>query len=207
MGLIGELTATPVRKVLLAATGAIGIAALIDGPSDFVEHVKLMPKLVKRAIEDPHQTWFVVSHPNRPWLYSMGYEILNDSHAAERRNFGKADAIDNEGDAFRHAYAAALMTLRAMRDHGVSQSKAAALSHEAGVAHESDGADNPAGKLSSRMDLYNNQVGIKLVGSGRVDGIWLSEQELERKVLDALENGKLREIDPDQKRLTVAQSK
>lgn len=204
MGIAGTLTSTTTRRVLLAATGITGVAVLLDDPRDFLHHITSLPKYLKRAIEDPHQAMFVIRHANHPWLASLGYSLLDEARAGEQRHFGSAGAIDNEADAFRHAYASGLFVLRAMRDHGISASEAEHLSNEAGRAHEADGADNDAGRLSSKMDIANNAVGASLIGDGHRGGLWMTERDVERAAEDALAHGKLFEIDADRTSLTAA---
>lgn len=125
-----------------------------------------------------------------PWL---GIEAWNVRGRAINRS-SQLYGVDGEGpgNAFRHAYAAALLTLRAMRDHGESRSNAAALTRDVGTAHEDRDSTDPDNALR-RMDLHNNEAGIDLVGDGHVvqGGRWLRDEELVGRVQQAIAGGKL----------------
>ncbi len=192
MKLAGEL---PWLRTVAALTGTAGALVLIDGPDDAVSKLATAGQLVRRAVEDHHQALFVLARLDRPWLARVGYAVYDDAKAREQQHFGRGDHLDDDGDAFRHAWAAALMALRAMRDHGMSRPDAARLVIGLGDAHERDGADNAA--LSAQMDRVNNRRGVELVGSGRAGAGWISEFELEQHVLDAVRGGRLARVAAD----------
>lgn len=183
------------QKVAVGVAGAIGVAVLVDGPGDAFDKARRGVKLAARGVQDPHQGWFVVSNLHRPWLAEVGYGVLDDAKAAERGRYGASDHLDDDADAFRHAYAAALMTVRAMRDHGATQAEAARLVTGLGDAHERDGVDN--GAHASEMDRHNNRVGVELVGDGRQGAGWVTEAQVEQLVVDALEAGRLQRLADD----------
>lgn len=150
-------------------------------------------QLLGEARRQPHTATVVLSNPHRPWLAKFARIAHNDAMAAQMQLFGSASGhIDDEVDAFRHAYASGLLKLRMMRDNGLTERAASKLVKKIGRAHELDGLDNPSA-LSALMDLFNNDAGIRLLGSGRTtNGAWIAEPALRTMVLDDLRSGGLR---------------
>lgn len=147
------------------------------------------------------QIGFVVRHPTKPWLGPMGLGVASDARAAQEHYFGKREPLDGAQDAYRHVYAAALFSLRAMRDHGASPDEAHGLAIEAGQAHETDGQDNND-RWSREMDVANNLTGTQLIADGHAatgeeaDAAgFVTEAALRVRVLDALRDGKLQVVD------------
>lgn len=192
-GIVGTIP----RKIALSAVGALALATALDGPKRMRERLDSVVGFTKHPFEDPHQTLFVIRHASKPWISGLARSVLDASHGAELSRFGSNGNVDGQGDAYRHAYAAALFTLRSMRDHGMSAPTAIHLTVSAGDAHERDGADNPAGKRSAEMDMLNNELGAKLVGTGQSGITWISESELETRVWDHLIGGSFRYLDAD----------
>jgi len=196
-----ELTSLGTGAWKGAAIG-VGVAAVLAG----VDH--LTGGAVKRqldlvSLDRRHQILFVLKHPLRPWLTGMGLGVADAANAVQRRYFGAHDPMDGAPDALRHGYAAALFTLRAMRDHGESSGDAASLAIEAGDAHEADGQDNND-SYSHEMDAYNNRVGARLAGDGKPrageaadDAGWITERALADRVLDAIGAGEIQVVDRD----------
>ena len=171
----------------------VGIDRLTDGE---VKHQLDTIFLDRRA-----QAWFVLKHPTKPWLASMGLGVARDARAAQEALYGRREPMDGPQDAFRHAYAAALFSLRAMREHGVSADEAHRLAIEAGEAHETDGQDNND-EHSRAMDWANNHAGTLIVGDGRArtgeqagPGGFVSESALRQRVLAAMLAGELHLVD------------
>jgi hypothetical protein len=146
----------------------------------------------RMAIEQPHTASVVLRNPHRPWLASTARSAHMDALHAQKALFGSmAGHVDDEVDAFRHAYASGLLNLRIMHDRGVAPDRARRLVEAIGRAHELDGIDNGL-RLSSRMDDLNNLAGLRIVGNGRLPGgSWIGEQALQQRVLDALRGGQL----------------
>lgn len=147
------------------------------------------------------QAWFVLTHPTRPWLAPMGLGVARDARAAQEALYGPREPLDGAQDAFRHAYAAALFSLRAMREHGVGAEKAHELAIEAGAAHEADGQDNND-EHSRAMDERNNTAGTIAVGDGRArpgeqaDARgFVTERALRARILAAMAAGELTLVD------------
>lgn len=140
------------------------------------------------------QIGFVLRHPTKPWLGPTTLAAAGDARDAQHRHYGSHDPRDGAPDAFRHAYGAALLALRMMREHGLEEAEARRLAHEAGEAHEADGQDNTP--MAYQMDLANNTAGLEVLGDGHAaDGSWISEQALQRGVLEAMANGCMLVID------------
>ena len=153
------------------------------------------------ALDRRAQIGFVLRHPLKPWLAGMGLGVARDARAAQEQLYGRAEPLDGPQDAFRHAYAAALFTLRAERDHGQDPETAKALAIAAGEAHEVDGQDNND-DLSREMDRANNETGASIAGDGRAragepadDAGFVTEQALRQRVLDAMREGRLQLVD------------
>ncbi|MCB0877755.1 MAG: hypothetical protein KDC46_02085 [Thermoleophilia bacterium] len=153
------------------------------------------------ALDRRHQIGVVLRHPTKPWLAGLGLGVARDARAAQEQLYGTREPLDGPQDAFRHTYAAALMTLRAIRDHGEDPAGAAALAIEAGEAHELDGQDNND-DLSREMDRFNNHVGAGLAGDGRAAGGeqadangFVTEHALRERVLEAMRTGQVQLVD------------
>ncbi len=153
------------------------------------------------ALDRRAQIGFVLRHPLTPWLAGTGLGVARDARAAQEQLYGRAEPLDGPQDAFRHAYAAALFTLRGIRDHGADPERAAKLAVEAGEAHEVDGQDNND-DFSREMDRFNNVVGAGLVGDGRArsgeqadERGFVTEHDLRRRVFAAIRAGEVQLVD------------
>lgn len=153
------------------------------------------------SLDRKAQLWFVVSHPTKPWLAKLGLGVADAARGNQEALYGKAEPLDGPQDAFRHTYAAALFSLRAMREHGVAPDEAHALAIGAGAAHEADGQDNND-EFSRAMDTFNNELGTQLAGDGKArpgesrDAAgFVTEHALRQRVLDALAAGKVQLVD------------
>jgi hypothetical protein len=151
---------------------------------------------LRTAIDQPHTAAVVLRNPHRPWLADTARLAHMDALRTQEALFGSmAGHIDDEVDAFRHAFGSGLLELRLMRDRGVSQDTAGRLVSAIGRAHELDGVDNVA-SLASRMDDLNNAAGLRILGDGRLPGgAWIGEAALRDRVLEALRGGELRVIE------------
>jgi hypothetical protein len=182
-----------------AAVGAGMGAALIGIDRATGGAVKQQLDLV--SLDRRAQAWFVLKHPNKPWLLQTGLGVAHDARTAQEHLYGKAEPLDGPQDAFRHTYAAALMSLRAMRDHGETPDSAHALAIEAGAAHEADGQDNND-DFSRNMDTFNNHAGTVVAGDGKAqpgehadqDG-FVTEHDLRERVLGAIATGQVQLVD------------
>jgi hypothetical protein len=174
---------------------AVGIAAAIG--VGYAGWKLLRPGGALRiALEQPHTAGVVLRNPHRPWLAGTARVAHMDALSAQQSLFGSmAGHVDDEVDAFRHAYASGLLKVRLIQDRGLSPETSGKLVSAIGHAHELDAIDNVA-KLSSRMDEFNNIAGIGIAGTGRsASGARLGEQALSTRVLDALRQGELRTVE------------
>lgn len=182
-----------------AALGGVLGAALVALDRATAGEVKRQLDLI--ALDRRSQLWFVVSHPTRPWLAGTGLAVARDARRAQEQLYGLREPLDGPQDAFRHAYAAALFSLRAIRDHGLDPAEAHRLALAAGAAHERDGQDNNDAH-SRAMDHFNNAAGTRVVGDARARAGevaeargYVSEPALRSRVLAAIEAGQLRLVD------------
>jgi hypothetical protein len=155
------------------------------------------------SLDRRHQILFVLKNPTNPWVATTGLGVARDAKRMQDSLYGTWDPMDGPQDAFRHSFAAALFSLRAMRDHGETPASAHALAIGAGEAHEADGQDNND-DFSRAMDNANNLTGTQIVGDGRAlpgedadaNG-FLTEHALRDRVLAALADGRLQVVDRD----------
>ncbi|WP_102144537.1 DUF6973 domain-containing protein [Mycobacterium hubeiense] len=115
------------------------------------------------------------------------FDIKEQATAEATKRFPPPDGvreIDNQTDAFRHAYANALMTQK----FGEEWTRNFTTAHE--------GRENNYGS-SEAMDLYNNEVGRRIA----VDNPNASPEELADLVQQAVNNGETVVIRPDGKGL------
>jgi hypothetical protein len=182
-----------------AALGA-GLGASLVG-LDRVTGGEVKQQLDYVLLDRRAQVLFVLRHPTKPWLASTGLGVARDARAAQEALYGMAEPTDGPQDAFRHTWAAALLALRAMRDHGVPSGEAQQLAIEAGEAHEVDGQDNNDA-LSRAMDEHNNAAGAALAGDGRArpgeqadSRGFVTEHALRERVLDAIADGDVELVD------------
>lgn len=147
------------------------------------------------------QLTFVLRNATRPWVGPMGLGVARDARAAQEHLYGLREPLDGPQDAFRHTFAAALFSLRAMRDHGQSPEDAHRLAIDAGEAHEVDGQDNND-QHSRAMDSSNNRIGTEIAGNGRAangeaaDAAgFVTEHALRERVLRAMQDGRVQLVD------------
>jgi hypothetical protein len=108
------------------------------------------------------------------------YQIQEEADAVARQRFPGEDQHDNNADAFRHAYANALLTQR----FGPEFAAAYATAHERIP-------DNPS--AVEAMDLYNNERG-RLIGQLLPDA---SHEELADRVEQAVRDGRMVVVSQD----------
>lgn len=186
-------------KVLVGATAG---AAVVGGVATLARHGR-----IAELLHNPRQVLVVLTNPQRPWLARTARIVHADAMQAQKLLYGStAGHIDDAADAFRHAYAAGLLKLRLMRDHGMADADAARLVTRIGRAHELDGVDNP-NALSAAMDLLNNAAGIRITGDGHVSGdSWITDVSLRARVRAALSSGSLRQLAADGRRLVATRA-
>lgn len=140
--------------------------------------------------------WWIVFHPFKA---KKALEISNETNRIAD-SIRKTDLLDKDHaggqvDAFRHAY----WMGRLKQEIGASGARSLGKSHEKenylmykkrkleeGVVPD---------KISSEMDLYNNEVGLSLV-ENRVK---TSKKSLILKIIEAIKSGKMKVIKKDKK--------
>lgn len=131
------------------------------------------------------EKWYAVTHP-----FNAAYILAARSKAYQRAEelFEAWTLEDGAGDAFRHAFAAAMLA----RDIGVTDAYRVTDMHE-------DIPGNPYNKKT--MDLFNNRQGVLIYQEAQKHlndcglGIMVpSDEELEGRVLSAVRQGRLKVI-------------
>lgn len=177
-----------VRRVALAAAGtatAVGGGVVLVGVAR-----RVGSELWQRRPEIA----FALRHVHEPAVPIATLQAARDVMLAERQLFRGIDRNDGGGDAFRHTYGQALITLRLARDHHYPIDRARALAREAGDAHELRGNGDEA--ITHEMDQHNNVVGRALVGNGLdANGRWLGERELRERTMAAILDGRVMVVD------------
>lgn len=182
-----------------AAVGA-GMGAALIG-IDRVTDGQVKKQLDYVGLDRRAQILFVLRNPTRPWVAGMGLGVARDARAAQEGLYGMREPLDGPQDAFRHTFAAALFSLRSMRDHGQSPADAHRLAIGAGEAHEVDGQDNND-SFSRAMDTFNNHLGTELADDGRAAAGeaadasgFVTEHALRERVLRAIADGRVQLVD------------
>ncbi len=171
----------------------LGLDKLTDG--------QVKKQLDYVSLDRRAQILFVLRNPTNPWIAGTGIAVAKNAQAMQDSLYGRWDPMDGPQDAFRHSFAAALFSLRSMRDHGESPDNAHRLAIDAGEAHEVDGQDNND-ELSRAMDTANNLAGTQIIGDGRAlpgedadaNG-FVTERALRDRVLAAMYAGRLQVVD------------
>lgn len=195
-GGFGALGSGAWRGALVGAgmgAALLGLDRLTDG--------QVRKQLDYVSLDRRAQIMFVLRNPMNPWIAVTGIGVARDAKAMQDSMYGRWDPLDGPQDAFRHAYAAGLFSLRAMRDHEETPDGAHRLAIGAGDAHEVDGQDNNDA-FSRSMDTANNLTGTQVIGDGRAlpgeaadSAGFITERALRDRVLTALRDGRLQVVD------------
>jgi hypothetical protein len=204
LGRHGELrTATRLARGFVGGavfSGALaGIDALLGRPLASGLHV------ARTHSTDRHQFAFVARNVvSAPWLYPTARRVRHDAEREQVAVYHTPVAIDDAGDAYRHAWASAALVVRIVEQRGWSIDDATDLARRAGEAHERDGADNPAGRASAEMDLANNEVGFGIARDLlAVHPSGVPAAALRASVLDAIAGGRLVVLEVGSSRATT----
>lgn len=120
---------------------------------------------------------YALAHPW--WSSGIILYVRQTAYARARKLYESWTQEGGEGDAFRHAYAAALLS----RYLDEEEAKVITDLHE-------DRSDNPAS--SKEMDLHNNQVGIDIYLEQKAnDGREPSEKDLSDAVQEAVRTNRM----------------
>jgi hypothetical protein len=143
----------------------------------------------------PKKMW-VLLHPFKATkALKISYEARTISDSIKKTNLLDGDAAGGQVDAFRHAYWMARL------HQEIGESAARSL----GKAHEKENYSTfkkrkledgvVPDEISSKMDLYNNEQGLKLIFKGSK----VSSTGLIYKVVNAILKGKMKIIQKDKK--------
>jgi hypothetical protein len=116
-----------------------------------------------------------------PWRVPMILWVRNKAYNRAYELYEEWSQEDGTGDAFRHAYAAALLA----REFSPSESAYITTLHESGD-------NNPTDRKA--MDLHNNNVGINVYKEEKFECYGdrePSDEELEAAVMKAIREGRM----------------
>jgi hypothetical protein len=146
-----------------------------------------------------------LSRPKKVWVIFHPFKAkkaLRISEEAQRisDSITKTDLLDRDAsggqvDAFRHAFWMA--SLRKVLGKCAAQSLGKAHEKENYLTYKRRGLEDGVvpDKISSEMDLYNNEQGLKLITKGSL----ISSKALVYKVINAIESGRMKIIKKDKK--------
>lgn len=138
------------------------------------------------------EKWWAITHP---FVAKKAYKITKHVRVItkEVKDSALVNGIGNgdQIDAFRHTYWMAALT----NEIGEKRSRKLGIAHEKGNYKQYKKGDKEDGKLpdkiSSDMDLHNNEVGIKI-------GL-TNCQNIKKEVIKAVKEGKCKLVKTDQK--------
>ncbi|MDX6745460.1 hypothetical protein SHK09_01550 [Polaribacter sp. PL03] len=162
------------------------IAVSVNGQSDFKNFFKL---------SGPIKRW-VLFHPFKAKLsLKISNETNRVADSIRKTNLLDKDAAGGQVDAFRHAYWMARlrqeMGKRSARSLGKAHEKDNYLTYKKLKLEDGIVPD----EISSEMDLYNNEEGLKLITKGSK----VSKKGLIYRIVNAINNGKMKIIKKDKK--------
>ncbi len=147
--------------------------------------------------------FFKLSRPEKIWVFAHPFKakkafLITKDVQQDVDSIKRAGTIgnDNNGgklDAFKHAYWMATLALeigkRRAEKLGIAHEKRNKIQFKKHQLEENSLPDS----VSSMMDLYNNKQGIEAVSKYKN----ASKKEMQKIIMDALNNGKLRMIKKD----------
>jgi hypothetical protein len=155
------------------------------------------------SAQSSYKSFFDLSGPKRTWVLfhpfkakkslKISQEVNRVSDSIKKTNLLDGDAAGGQVDAFRHAYWMA----RLRQEIGKSAARSLGKAHEKENYQTFKKRQLEDGvlpdKISSTMDLYNNEEGLKL--TVRRDDI--SQKNLIIEVANAINDGKMKVIKKD----------
>ena len=146
-------------------------------------------------LSGPKRTW-VLFHPFKAKKsLKISKEANRVADSIKRTNVLDGDASGGQVDAFRHAYWMARLTQemgkRAARSLGKAHEKENYITYKKRKLEDGVVPD----EISSEMDLYNNEEGIKLISKGSK----VSKKGLVYRIINAIKSGKLKVLKKDKK--------
>lgn len=147
------------------------------------------------ALSAPKKNW-VLFHPFKAKKsYEISMEVNRISDSITKTNLLDGDASGGQVDAFRHAYWMA----RLRQEIGKSAAKSLGKAHEKENYLMNKNNEKEDGivpdKISSKMDLFNNEQGLLLTSKDRN----ISKNGLIFRVVNAIHLGKMKIIKKDSK--------
>lgn len=144
-------------------------------------------------LSGPKKTW-VLFHPFKATKsLKISKEANRVSDSIKKTNLLDGDAAGGQVDAFRHAYWMARLTQemgeRAARSLGKAHEKENYITFKKRKLEDGVVPD----EISSIMDLYNNEEGIKLISKGSI----VSKNGLVYRIINAIKMGKMKIIKKD----------
>lgn len=146
------------------------------------------------------KSFFELSGPKRAWVFfhpfkaKKSLEISKETNKAtnlmQKSNLLDRDPSGGQVDAFRHAYWMA----RLSQEIGESAARSLGKAHEKEnyITFKKNKLEDGIvpDKISSEMDLYNNEQGLKLIAEDRK----ISKKALISKIVKAIKDGKMKII-------------
>jgi hypothetical protein len=138
----------------------------------------------------PEKCW-VITHPFKAKkAYRISLEARHKADSLCKTNTLDADANGGQVDAFRHSYWIAILSCTFNKKAALKLGKA----HEKGnfiyyKKHKTEDGTIPD-KISSDMDLFNNNIGAKIADSLKI----CNHKLIEKTIIDAIKQGKMKII-------------
>lgn len=144
-------------------------------------------------LSGPKKTW-VLFHPFKATKsLKISKEANRVADSIKKTNLLDGDAAGGQVDAFRHAYWMARLTQeigkRAARSLGKAHEKENYITYKKRKLEDGVVPD----EISSTMDLFNNEEGIKLISKGSI----VSKNGLVYRIINAIKFGKMKIIKKD----------
>ncbi|WP_298779554.1 hypothetical protein [uncultured Polaribacter sp.] len=144
-------------------------------------------------LSKPKRTW-VLFHPFKAKKsLEVSKETNKIADSIKKTNLLDGDASGGQVDAFRHAYWMARLRQEigksAARSLGKAHEKENYLTFKKRALEDGVVPD----EISSKMDLYNNEEGLKLMSKGSS----VSKKGLIYRIINAIKNGKMKVIKKD----------
>lgn len=140
------------------------------------------------------ERWWVVTHPFKAKkAFHVSKEVLKTTDSISRLGIVGGDRNGGRLDAFKHAYWLARLSQIIGQNSAIKLGKA----HEKGnyqtfKKHQLEDGYSPD-KVSSEMDLFNNDVGVLIVAKNKN----LTQKELINLVISDIKKGKMKIIKKD----------
>ena len=165
----------------------------------------LLMSLTTVSGQSNHQNFFSLSAPAKKWVIlhpfkakkalKISLEVQRISDSIQQTTLLDGDASGGQVDAFRHAFWMARLHQElgksAARTLGKAHEKENCITFKKGKLEDGVLPD----EISSTMDLWNNEQGLKLIKKGSK----ISEKGLIFRVINAIKSGKMKIIKKDKK--------